>query len=120
MKETKLTWPEVLTEGSLALPLAAGAFLFLALASFIAEAGSDTEDASREPLPNSVPGAGGGIPMSPAAKRCPLKLDSRAARSAKPGSPQNLSRQSPAPSSAGAPPSTPKSSIGDEFSRLEM
>jgi hypothetical protein len=28
MKETKLTWPEVLTEGSLALPLAAGAFLF--------------------------------------------------------------------------------------------
>jgi hypothetical protein len=106
---------------------AAGAFRFLALASFIADAGSDTDDASREPANSPPPpplaaGTGGGSPKRLAApgNRCPLKLDSRAARAANPGSPQNLSRQSsssPPPPSA---PSTPKSSLGDELSRLAM
>lgn len=98
---------------------AAGAFRFLALASFIADAGSDTDDASRDPANSPPPplaaDSGGGSPKRPAvtAKRCPLKLDSRAARAANPGSPQNLSRQS----SSSSP---PKSSLGDELSRLAM
>lgn len=107
-------------DGSLPFPLAAaaGAFRFLALASFIADAVSDTDDASRDPANSPPPLAadsGGGSPKRPAvtAKRCPLKLDSRAARAANPGSPQNLSRQS----SSSSP---PKSSLGDELSRLAM